>query len=387
VRRVSFYTTLLAFTCTIISGVSSADTFLSRGTIPVIDKIKISKVTGPIPYPWGIALLPDGTLIITQRDGKLRTISNNTLSEAIDFPAQVFFEGQGGLLDVIASPNFDKDQLLYFSYASGNTESNRLTIGKGRWQSGQLVDFQEIFKAAQGKKNSAHFGSRFAFLPDGTLLASIGDGGNPPQDFLDIFAREQGQNLQTHFGSIIRISPDGSVPDDNPFVNTKGALPEIWSFGHRNPQGLAIDPESQVVWSSEHGPAAGDELNQVQKGANYGWPRVTFGRDYRDGSNISFKIASPEFTSPFLAWIDTHAPGGLTIYTGTAFPQWRGHLLSAGLVTQDLRVINPQGDPLNIEKRIVIGERVRDAEIGADGNLYIITDGPQGHLLRIEPDQ
>ncbi|GAB2884274.1 PQQ-dependent sugar dehydrogenase [Microbulbifer echini] len=385
-RRISITASLL-LACAVSSLNCYADPHISRGAIPVENKVKISPVAGPIPYPWGLALLPDGTLIITQRDGKLRSVKGNQLTDAVDFPTNVLFEGQGGLLDVAASPNFEKDQLLYFSYSTGNTENNRTAIGRGKWQNGQLKDFEEIFKAAQGKKNSAHFGSRLAFLPDGTLLASIGDGGNPPQDFLDVFAREQGQNLQTHFGSVIRIKPDGSVPDDNPFIGVDGALPEIWSFGHRNPQGLAIDHENQIIWSSEHGPAAGDELNQLKKGANFGWPRVTFGRDYRDGSNIAFKIAGPEFVSPFLAWIDTHAPGGLTVYTGKAFPEWRGHLLSAGLVSQDLRLINPQGDPLNTESRIVIGERVRDSEIGADGTLYVITDGPQGRLLRIDPAQ
>ncbi|GAA5442364.1 aldose sugar dehydrogenase YliI [Microbulbifer sp. NBRC 101763] len=385
-RRISIATTVVLIYAIIASN-CFADTRISRGAIPVIDNVKLSQVAGPIEYPWGIALLPDGALLITQRNGKIRTIKDGNLSDPVDFPVQVYFEGQGGLLDVAASPNFAKDNLLFFSYSIGNTQDNRLAIGRGKWQNDTLQDFEEIFKAAQGKTNDRHFGSRFAFLPDGTLLATIGDGGNPPQAYLDIFAREQGQNLHTHFGSVIRIKPDGSVPDDNPFIDMKGAQPEIWSFGHRNPQGLAIDPETKVVWSNEHGPAAGDELNRLEKGANFGWPRVTFGRDYRDGSNISFKIADPEFVSPILAWIDTHAPGGLTVYTGKAFPQWRGHLLSAGLVTQDLRVIDPEGDALTGEQRIVIGERVRDSEIGADGTLYVITDGPQGRLLRIDPDQ
>ncbi|MCO1335705.1 PQQ-dependent sugar dehydrogenase [Microbulbifer sp. OS29] len=384
-RRISIAAAAV-LACLILIGSSFAETRISRGAIPIIDNVKLSQVAGPIEYPWGIALLPDGTLVITQRNGKIRTIKESDLSDPIAFPVQVYFEGQGGLLDVAASPNFASDNLLYFSYSIGNTQSNRLAIGRGKWKNGNLADFEEIFKAAQGKTNDRHFGSRFGFLADGTLLATIGDGGNPPQDFLDIFAREQGQNLQTHFGSVIRIQPDGSVPDDNPFIQTKGALPEIWSFGHRNPQGLAIDPGTQQVWSNEHGPAAGDELNQLRKGGNFGWPRVTFGRDYRDGSNIAFKIADPEFVSPILAWIDTHAPGGLTIYTGKAFPQWRGYLLSAGLVTHDLRVIDPEGDALTGEQRIVVGERVRDSEVGADGTLYILTDGPQGKLLRVDPN-
>ncbi|WHI49688.1 PQQ-dependent sugar dehydrogenase [Microbulbifer sp. MLAF003] len=177
-RRISIATTVVLIYAIIASN-CFADTRISRGAIPVIDNVKLSQVAGPIEYPWGIALLPDGALLITQRNGKIRTIKDGNLSDPVDFPVQVYFEGQGGLLDVAASPNFAKDNLLFFSYSIGNTQDNRLAIGRGKWQNDTLQDFEEIFKAAQGKTNDRHFGSRFAFLPDGTLLATIGDGGNP----------------------------------------------------------------------------------------------------------------------------------------------------------------------------------------------------------------
>ncbi|WP_445356123.1 PQQ-dependent sugar dehydrogenase [Microbulbifer sp. EKSA008] len=365
---------------------SQNNPLISRGTIPLAEEVTLTSVAGPLEYPWGITSLPDGSFLITQRSGQLRIVKDGKLlANPIEFPAEILFLGQGGLLDIAVSPTFPQDQMLYFSYAIGNMDSNRLAIGRAKWNNGKLENFEEIFKSAQGKNNGAHFGSRLAFLPDKTLLATIGDGGNPPQEFLDIFAREQAQNLQTHFGSIIRINGDGSIPDDNPFKNQADALPQIWSFGHRNPQGLVIDQQSGEIWSSEHGPAGGDELNRLKAGSNYGWPRVTFGRDYRDGSNIAFKIEDPEFTSPALAWLDTHAPGGLAFYTGNAFPEWKGRLISAGLVSEDLRIIQIKDGAAIGELRIPIGERVRDAEVGQDGSLYILTDGPKGRLLRIDP--
>ncbi|AWF80927.1 hypothetical protein BTJ40_08950 [Microbulbifer sp. A4B17] len=383
------HTSILAVAICILLSTSAnclGNPMISRGTIPLAEEVTLTSIAGPLEYPWGIASLPDGSFLITQRSGQLRLISDGKLSpESIEFPTEILFLGQGGLLDVAVSPNFTQDQMVYFSYATGNMDSNRLAIGRAKWNHGKLENFEEIFKSAQSKNNGAHFGSRLAFLPDKTLLATIGDGGNPPQEFLDIFAREQAQNLQTHFGSIIRINGDGSIPDDNPFNNQADALPQIWSFGHRNPQGLVIDYKSGEIWSSEHGPAGGDELNLLKVGSNYGWPRVTFGRDYRDGSNISFKITDPEFSSPVLAWLDTHAPGGLTLYTGNAFPEWQGRLLSAGLVSEDLRIIQVKDGAAIGELRIPVGERVRDAEVSQDGSLYILTDGPKGRLLRVDP--
>ncbi len=379
------------------STAATADTRLSRGFVPVQEGVEITEVLGGLEFPWGLTALPDGTLLITQRDGAIRIVKDGTLSDTeISFPVEVMTErsdpdgnivrGQGGLLDIAASPNFADDKLLFFTYATGKLDANRTAIGRAVWTGDGLDDFKQIFQVSKAKRDGQHFGSRLAFMGDDTLLATIGDGGNPPLEFLDTLQREQAQNLQSYFGSVIRIKPDGSVPDGNPFAELAGAKPEVWSFGHRNAQGIAVDPKSGAVWVSEHGPLGGDELNRVEKGANYGWPRVTFGRDYRDGSVITPNIAGLNFEAPALAWVDTHAPSGLLLYSGSAFPDWKGNLLSTGLASRDIRRIEIEDGKVVGETRIPVGTtRMRDLEIGTDGTLYAITDGAEGTLLRIEP--
>ncbi|MHA1133461.1 MAG: PQQ-dependent sugar dehydrogenase [Alphaproteobacteria bacterium] len=379
------------------STAATADTRLSRGFVPVQEGVEITEVLGGLEFPWGLTALPDGTLLITQRDGAIRIVKDGTLSDTeISFPVEVMTErsdpdgnivrGQGGLLDIAASPNFADDKLLFFTYATGKLDANRTAIGRAVWTGDGLDDFKQIFQVSKAKRDGQHFGSRLAFMGDDTLLATIGDGGNPPLEFLDTLQREQAQNLQSYFGSVIRIKPDGSVPDGNPFAELAGAKPEVWSFGHRNAQGIVVDPKSGAVWVSEHGPLGGDELNRVEKGANYGWPRVTFGRDYRDGSVITPNIAGLNFEAPALAWVDTHAPSGLLLYSGSAFPDWKGNLLSTGLASRDIRRIEIEDGKVVGETRIPVGTtRMRDLEIGTDGTLYAITDGAEGTLLRIEP--
>lgn len=379
------------------STAATADTRLSRGFVPVQEGVEITEVLGGLEFPWGLTALPDGTLLITQRDGAIRIVKDGTLSDTeISFPVEVMTErsgpdgnivrGQGGLLDIAASPNFADDKLLFFTYATGKLDANRTAIGRAVWTGDGLDDFKQIFQVSKAKRDGQHFGSRLAFMGDDTLLATIGDGGNPPLEFLDTLQREQAQNLQSYFGSVIRIKPDGSVPDGNPFAELAGAKPEVWSFGHRNAQGIVVDPKSGAVWVSEHGPLGGDELNRVEKGANYGWPRMTFGRDYRDGSVITPNIAGLNFEAPALAWVDTHAPSGLLLYSGSAFPDWKGNLLSTGLASRDIRRIEIEDGKVVGETRIPVGTtRMRDLEIGTDGTLYAVTDGAEGTLLRIEP--
>ncbi|WP_372928862.1 PQQ-dependent sugar dehydrogenase [Methyloceanibacter sp.] len=379
------------------STAATADTRLSRGFVPVQEGVEITEVLGGLEFPWGLTALPDGTLLITQRDGAIRIVKDGTLSDTeISFPVEVMTErsgpdgnivrGQGGLLDIAASPNFADDKLLFFTYATGKLDANRTAIGRAVWTGDGLDDFKQIFQVSKAKRDGQHFGSRLAFMGDDTLLATIGDGGNPPLEFLDTLQREQAQNLQSYFGSVIRIKPDGSVPDGNPFAELAGAKPEVWSFGHRNAQGIVVDPKSGAVWVSEHGPLGGDELNRVEKGANYGWPRVTFGRDYRDGSVITPNIAGLNFEAPALAWVDTHAPSGLLLYSGSAFPDWKGNLLSTGLASRDIRRIEIEDGKVVGQTRIPVGTtRMRDLEIGTDGTLYAVTDGAEGTLLRIEP--
>ena len=257
-------TVMIAAVASLIATASLADTRLSRGFVPVQEGVATEEVLGGLDFPWGLAALPDGTLLITQRDGAIRIVKDGALSDVeVPFPVEVMTErsgpdsnivrGQGGLLDIAVSPDFETDKLVYFTYARGTLDENRTAIGRAVWTGEGLEDFKEIFQVSDAKRDGQHFGSRIAFLDDGTLLTTIGDGGNPPLQFLDTFAREQAQNLQTHFGTVIRIAPDGSVPADNPFADLAGAKPEIWSFGHRNAQGIVVDPKSGAVWSSEQG--------------------------------------------------------------------------------------------------------------------------------------
>jgi glucose/arabinose dehydrogenase len=287
-------------------------------------------------------------------------------------------------MDVAVDPNFARNRLVYFTYSEGDASANRTAVARTRLDANRLSRFQRLFANADSKTRGQHFGSRLLFLPDGSLLVSIGDGGNPPISFAGADIRQQAQNVRTHFGKVLRLNPDGSVPRDNPLRTTEGARPEIWSFGHRNVQGLARDPETGAVWASEHGAAAGDEINRLEAGANYGWPAVTFARNYFDGSLISTETRREGMQDPVVVWLDTHSPSGLAVYRGQEFPQLRGALLSGGLITQDIRVIRPQPAGRARETRIPIGARVRDVAIGPDGRIYILTDGESARLLRIE---
>jgi glucose/arabinose dehydrogenase len=235
------------------------------------------------------------------------------------------------------------------------------------------------------KSGSQHFGSRLLWLPDGTLLMTVGDGGNPPLQIDGMLARDQAQNLRSHLGSIVRLTEDGNPAPDNPFVDRDDALPEIWAYGSRNSQGLARDPRSGRVWASEHGPRGGDELNLLKPGRNYGWPLQTWGRDYRTGAPIGSANAKG-MENPGVVWTPAHAPSGLAFYTGKHFADWRGSLLSGGLVTQDVRrIMLDENGNVTGQERLTIGSRVRAVSQGPDGHIYILTDEQDGGLFRLEP--
>jgi glucose/arabinose dehydrogenase len=236
------------------------------------------------------------------------------------------------------------------------------------------------------KSGAEHFGSRLLWLPDDTLLMSVGDGGNPPRRIGDRLAREQAQNLATHLGSILRLTADGTPAVDNPFLGRDGARAEIWSYGHRNVQGLARDPASGRIWATEHGPRGGDELNRVERGGNYGWPLQTQGRDYRSGEAIGQPRVAGTI-DPVVVWSPSPATSGLAVYSGDRFPAWRGSLFSGGLASADVRRIALDGDANVVaQERLPIGSRVRDVRQGPDGFLYVLTDEANGRLLRIEPE-
>jgi glucose/arabinose dehydrogenase len=337
--------------------------------------------------------LPDGSLVVTEREGRVRLIRDGVLvPEPIAFPAPVtsggdggITRGQGGLMDVAASPNFARDRTLYFTYAEGDPKANRTVVARARLEGARLTGLTPIYRNPDMKERGQHFGSRLLFMPDGSLLVSIGDGGNPPVQFRDGNIRLQAQSLSTVFGKVLRLTPDGRAQAGNPFLGASNARGEIWTLGHRNIQGLAHDSVTGKIWASEHGAAGGDELNRLDAGINFGWPAVTYAREYADGALISDKTRASDMRDPVLVWLDTHAPSGLAVYNGDRLPGLKGAILSGGLVTQDIRVVRPQEGQRARETRIPVGERVRDVRVGPDGFVYVLTDGERGRVLRLEP--
>ncbi|WP_297083808.1 PQQ-dependent sugar dehydrogenase [Thermoleptolyngbya sp. C42_A2020_037] len=335
-------------------------------------------------HPWGIAWLPNGDMLVTERPGRLRIIRNGRLDPTpIPGVPPVLAVGQGGLLDIALHPQFAENRWVYFTYAHGAVDANQTRVARAQFDGTRLTNWTVLFEVNRAKTQGQHFGSRLAWLPDNTLLVSIGDGGNPPVQLDGDLIRNQAQNLNVHLGKIVRLNDDGSIPVDNPFVNTPNAEPSIWSYGHRNIQGLAFDPETQRVWSTEHGSRGGDELNLIAPGKNYGWPVVTFSREY-SGGVISSEQSRPGMVDPRLVWTPATAPSGLAIYRGDRFPEWQGKLFAGGLVSQDVRQIevDEAGRVVN-ESSIPIGQRVRDVRQGPDGYLYVLTDAPNGRLIRL----
>jgi glucose/arabinose dehydrogenase len=372
-------------------GVASAATEPDVAITPVLSGaiaqqqgIQQATIAQNLEHPWGIAWLPNGDMLVTERPGRLRIIRNGRLDPTpIPGVPQVLAVGQGGLLDISLHPQFAENRWVYFTYAHGAANANQTRVARTQFDGTRLTNWTVLFEVNRTKTQGQHFGSRLAWLPDNTLLVSIGDGGNPPVQLDGDLIRNQAQNLNVQLGKIIRINDDGSAPADNPFVNTANADPRIWSYGHRNIQGLVVDPATQRVWSTEHGSRGGDELNLIQGGENYGWPVVTFSREY-SGGVISSEQSRPGMVDPRLVWTPATAPSGLAIYRGDRFPEWQGKLFAGGLVTQDVRQIEVDevGRVIN-ESSIPIGQRVRDVRQGPDGYLYVLTDAPDGRLIRL----
>jgi len=298
----------------------------------------------------------------------------------------VLAQGQGGLLDVAVDPDFERNRFVYLSYAAGERGANGTRVARARFNGQSLSDLEVIYAVPQSKPGAQHFGSRLLWLPDGSLLVSIGDGGNPPLQLDGALIRLQAQNRGSALGKLLRITREGDPASGNPFATGQGEAPKVWSYGHRNVQGLAFDPISGQVWVSEHGARGGDELNLVEAGANYGWPVVTHSREY-SGPPISAAQSAPGLVDPRWVWTPAIAPSGLAIDRGDRYPGWSGNLFAGGLVSRDVRRIRLQADgTVESEEAIPIGARVRDVRQGPDGYLYVLTDSPdQGQLLRLEP--
>jgi glucose/arabinose dehydrogenase len=356
------------------------------GEPPAATGWRAETVAEGIPKPWGMAWLPDGRLLITSKEGKLHLLDGKKL---VPIPLEglppVFTGGQGGLLDIALHPADKVNPRVYMTMAFGTSAENRTILVQGIFDGKRVHDIKTIFRNEQGKSGGEHFGSRLLFLPDGTLLMSVGDGGNPPQRVGDRLARDQAQNLATDNGSILRLTDEGKPAPGNPLASRPGARPEIWTYGHRNIQGLARDPVSGRVWATEHGPRGGDELNLIEGGNNYGWPLQSYGADYRTREPIGQRSV-PGMTGPKVAWVPSPAPSGLAVYTGNEFPQWKGSVFSGGLAASDIRriALDKDGNVVG-QDRLDIGARVRDVRQGPDGYLYALTDEDKGRLLRIVP--
>lgn len=349
---------------------------------------KATDVVTGLRHPWGIAWLPDGSMLITEREGRVRRASAAGVLDATPLagvPA-VAAVGQGGLMDVALHPKFAENSLVYFTYSAGSRNANRTTLARARLDGNELKDWRVLFQVSREKAGGQHFGSRILWLGDGTLLLSIGDGGNPPVRLDGSNIRNLAQSKGAHFGKVLRLTDEGAPARDNPFVGEEGALPEVWSYGHRNIQGMALDPASGRVWANEHGARGGDELNLIEKGANYGWPVVTYSREYA-GPEITTERSRAGIHDPKIVWTPAQAPSGLAFYTGDKFPAWKGNLFSGGLVTGEVRRIVLGSDGVRVEREEVIniGSRVRDVRQGPDGLLYVLTDEGDGRLIRIEP--
>lgn len=341
--------------------------------------LSVQTVAEGLEHPWSLAFLPDGRMLVTERVGRLRLLdaAGRLDPQPIAGVPEVRFAGQGGLLEVHVDADFADNQRLFLSYAAEGPDGRGTHLASACLQGHALVDVAVLFAARTGQRTDAHFGGRIARLPDGSLVMGLGDG----FDY-----RQNAQSLANHHGSLVRVMPDGSVPADNPFLARDGALPEIYSLGHRNVQGVAWDAGRGVLWSHEHGPRGGDELNRIVPGGNYGWPVATHGRDY-SGARVSPWQAREGMVDPLHVWTPSIAPAGLAVVEGPLFADWQGDLLVTALAGKALHRLRIEGEAV-VEEEVLLREldtRLRDVRIGPDGAIWLLTDGPQGRLLRVTP--
>ncbi len=339
---------------------------------------QVETVVEGLEHPWSIAFLPDGRMLVTERAGRLRIIRDGEVqAEPVAGVPEAWVAGQGGLMEVLPAPDYADSGLIYLSLAHGERGATTTRVVRGRLDGNVLIDVEEIFRATPTRGAAVHYGGRMVFLPDDTLLIALGDGFN---------YREQSQKLDSHTGTIVRIHADGSVPQDNPFVDKEGARQEIYSYGHRNVQGLVYDAANDRIWQHEHGPRGGDKLNLLAAGNNYGWPITSFAPNY-DGAIISPHTHLPGVTAPVRTWTPALAPAGMALYEGDRFPDWQGNLLIAGLASRDLTRLVLDGEEVVEEERLLteLNRRLRDVREGPDGAVYVLTDHADGEVLRVTP--
>jgi glucose/arabinose dehydrogenase len=344
--------------------------------------LEIETVASGLSTPWALAFLPDGRLMVTERPGRLRVVTRQgQLSQPVGGVPEVWASGQGGLLDVALDKDFASNATLYLCYAERTGGGGRTALARGKFNDGaqpRLSDVKVIFRQEGPLSSGNHYGCRIAQAADGNLFLSLGDHYGP---------RDEAQNLGNHIGKIVRITPDGAAPRDNPFVGRDGAKPEIWSYGHRNPQSLAIHPVSGKPWEIEHGPRGGDEVNIIEKGKNYGWPVIGYGVDY-SGAKIHEGTHKDGMEQPIKYWVPSIAPCGMAFYTANLFPKWRGSLFTGSINgTRALVRLALDGDKVTAEERLLqnLNEQIRDVRQGPDGALWLLTDNVAGRILRVTP--
>ncbi len=337
----------------------------------------IEKIASGLDHPWSLAFLPDGSMLVTERSGNLLLIRNGKVSKVSGLPP-IAAGGQGGLLDIIVDPLFKDNQLVYFSYSARGAGGVGTQVAKASFHKEQLTNVKVIFKATPKTGNYLHFGSRLVLDQNRHLYITIGEK----------FSMRQAQDPTNHLGTVVRINADGTIPKDNPFINSPDRKHEIFSYGHRNPQGIAQHPKTGQVWIHEHGPRGGDEVNILNAGANYGWPSITYGIDY-SGAVISDRTHAPGMEQPVIYWKPSIAPSGMAFYTGDKFPQWKGDIFVGALAKTHLRRLELKGNRVVGQEVLLkeLDERIRDVRSGPDGYLYILTDSDAGEILRLKPAQ
>jgi aldose sugar dehydrogenase len=335
--------------------------------------VRVAIVTEGLVFPWGMAVLPDGRLLVTEKPGRLRILNpDGTLSQPLAGTPEVVYQSQGGLLDVALDPDFSENSLVYLSFSEAGEGGSSTALGRGRLADDRIEDFHVIFRQEPKVSGDKHFGGRIVFSPDGYLFLTLGDR----------FQFDPAQDLSNHIGTVVRINRDGSIPSDNPFVDRAEAKDAIWSYGHRNIQAGAFHPQSGVLWIVEMGPKGGDELNQPEAGRNYGWPLVSWGSHYDDRS-IPDPPTRPEFADAVKQWTPVISPSGMIFYTGDMFPEWRGSALIGSLSQRAVVRVTLDGANVVDEEIIGLGARIRDVQQAPDGAVYVLTDQRDGKVWRL----
>ncbi|EJW20635.1 hypothetical protein IMCC14465_15220 [alpha proteobacterium IMCC14465] len=348
--------------------------FFASTHMVAAEDYRLVKITDELDMPWGLAFLPNGDLLVTELSGSLRRVRDGKVSAPIGNVPDVLYDGQGGLMDVVLHPDFAENNLVYLTYAAGTPEANRLVLMRARLADKTLENPETLYQT-QNRNRPVHFGARLVFLNDGTLILTHGDAFDE---------REKAQDLSSSTGKILRLTETGDAPPDNPFIGQSGSRPEIFSYGHRNPQAVVYDPQTDRIYAHEHGPRGGDELNLIRPRVNYGWPAITYGIDY-SGAKISPYTALPGMEQPLTYWDPSIAPSGMTLYQGAMFPEWQGDLFMTSLRFKNVYHVDMQ-DGLPAQQKTLFGEinqRLRDIRTAPDGSLYILAEGNKGAIWQV----